>query len=153
MVDRFIRALGGETQGAMVVETAFVAPVLALLGLGAVDASMMISRQSELQQAVAEAAQIAIAATPDTQIERDAIAGVIRTSTGLTGPRAAQVSVGVKYRCGTATTLVSTNSCGATSAVSTYVDIAVSDSYTPIWQSFGIGAPIAITISRQIVIS
>lgn len=153
MPQGLISRLQQDRHGAMVVETAIVLPALVMLSLGAFDASKMIARQTELQQAVAEAAQIALASTPDTQSERDTIAGIIRTSTGLTGTKAQQVVIGVEYRCGTSTTLSTANTCGTTGAVSTYMTISVNDTYTPIWTGFGIGSPVSLTVSRKVVIS
>jgi Flp pilus assembly protein TadG len=146
----FLSRLRHDQHGSMVVETAIVVPVLAMLSLGAFDASRMIARQTELQQAVAEAAQIALASVPDTQTERDTIKSIIRTSTGLA---ATNVSVTARYRCGTATTLNTTNTCGASSAVSTYLRIAVTDTYTPVWNDFGVGSAMHYNVTRMVVIS
>lgn len=146
----FLSRLKGDRQGSMVVETAIVVPVLGMLSFGAFDASRIIVRQTELQQAVAEAAQIALASPPDTQSERDTIKGIIRTSTGLAADK---VTVTTQYRCGVTTTLVSTNTCDMTAGVTTYLRIVVTDTYTPLWNDFGIGSPINYNVNRMVVIS
>ena len=72
-----LRTLFRDTRGSMAIETAFIVPVLAVMSIGGFEVSGMVSRQSELQSAVAEAAQIAIASTPDEQSERNTIESVI----------------------------------------------------------------------------
>ncbi|NCU11657.1 MAG: pilus assembly protein, partial [Sphingomonadaceae bacterium] len=59
-----------ESDGAMVIETALVAPVLVLLSLGAFQISGVIARQTELQSAASEAAAIALASPPDSATKR-----------------------------------------------------------------------------------
>ena len=54
-VRRHLATLLRDTRGAMLIETAIVAPVLVLMSLGAFQVSTMVARQSELQSAVAEA--------------------------------------------------------------------------------------------------
>lgn len=147
---RLLSDLRRDIRGSMVIETAIIVPVLGMLSLGAFDASRIIARQTELQQAVAEAAQIALASTPDTQTERNTIASIIRTSTGLATNK---VTITNKYRCGTGTTLSDTNNCGTTGSVTTYLKIVVTDTYTPLWNDFGIGSAINYNVERMVVIS
>jgi Flp pilus assembly protein TadG len=147
---RNLDRLKQDQRGSMVIETAVIVPVLAMLSLGAFDASRMIARQTELQQAVAEAAQISLASTPDTQSERNTIKSIIQTSTGLA---TSNVTITNKYRCGALTTLSDTNNCGSSSAVTTYLKVVVTDTYTPLWNDFGIGSAINYNVERMVVIS
>lgn len=139
-----------DSRGSMAIETAFIVPVLAVMSIGGFEVSGMVSRQSELQSAVAEAAQIALASAPDTDSERATIKSIIMASAKLPSSK---VTLSNEYRCGTATTLVTgTSTCG-TSTVTTYLKIYVTDSYTPEWTKFGIGRPLTYRITRRVIVA
>lgn len=142
--------LGCDEHGSMAIETAFVAPILLLLSLGGFQASSMIARQTELQTAVSEAAQIALAAPPDTAAKRTTLRDIVKTSTGITNNN--NVLVTDEYRCGTTATRVATNTCGSGVAVTTYVKIAVTATYTPSWVEFGVGSPINYSVTRWVIV-
>jgi Flp pilus assembly protein TadG len=146
----FLPRLKRDERGSMVIETAIVVPVLAMLSLATFDASRMFSRQNELQQALAEAGQIALASKPDNSTKRDAIKSIIRTSTGL---GAHQVTVTNEYRCGSNSTVSATNNCGTSDVVTTYLKIVVTDSYTPVWTDFGIGSGFSFNVTRRIIVA
>jgi Flp pilus assembly protein TadG len=142
-------ALYRDDRGAMMIETAIVAPVLVLMSLGAFQVSQVIARQTELQGAMAEASAIAMTALPATSAQRTALKGVIVTSTELD---AAQVVVTEAYRCGSATTYVtSADQCVGTK-VANYVKIELNDTYTPTWTEWGIGSPIQFNVDRYVMI-
>ena len=147
---RLLAHLRHETRGTMVIETAIVAPVLVMMSLGAFDASRMVARQNELQQAVAEAGQIALASKPDTQAKRDTIKSIIRTSTGLA---ASNVTVTNEYRCNATATRVATNTCAGGDTVTTYLKIVVTDTYTPVWNDFGIGSALNYSLTRMVIVA
>lgn len=138
-------------RGSMAIETAFVAPVLVLLSLGGFQISQAVARQTELQTAVAEAAQIALAAPPDTTAKMTTLRDIIKTSTGITDNSKAVVTN--EYRCGTTATRVTTNTCGSGVAVTTYVKIAVTETYTPTWTAFGMGSPLNYTVTRWVIVA
>ena len=50
-----------DNRGAVVIETAIVAPVLALMGVGAFQVSQVVARQHELQTGADDAASMALA--------------------------------------------------------------------------------------------
>lgn len=138
-------------EGNMIIETAIVAPVLALMGLGALDVSALVAHQTELQSAVAEAAAIALAATPDNQTKIDTIKSVLLASGQL---QASEVTTSTVFRCGLATAYVSLPSACTTGAeISKFVRIRIVTSYTPFWTAYGIGGPIAQRLTRTIQIS
>lgn len=139
-------------EGAMAVETALVAPILLVLSLGGVEAGSMVARQSELQSAAAEALNIVQAAPPDTTGERTAIKNVLRASTGITATNG--VAVEEIWRCGTDTDFERSQAanCGS-SALSTYIEITLQETYTPTWTAFGIGSPVTYNVVRQVQIS
>jgi Flp pilus assembly protein TadG len=147
-----LNRLLADQSGAMAIETAIVAPILLVLSLGGVEAGSMVARQSELQSAAAEALNIVQATTPETESERTAIKNVLRASTGITATNG--VAVVEIWRCGTATTFERDQAadCGS-AAVSTYVEITLTETYTPTWTAFGIGSPLTYNVVRQVQIS
>ena len=135
----------------MAIETAVVAPVLAMMIVGTFEVSSMIARQVELQSAASEAEAIALAAKPDTAAKLATLKNVIMTSTGLS---AAHVTVTNKYRCSDAAVLVTTDTaCGSGVAVWTYVDMGLTTTYTPTWTHWGFGQPVDYNVRRQVMIS
>ena len=136
-----------DKRGSMAIETAFVAPVLVLLSLGGFQASQVIARQTELQTAAAEAAEIALAA-PTTSLTT--LRDIIKTSAGITNN--SQVLVTTEYRCGTTATRVTANTCGSGVTVTTYDKIVVTDTYTPKWTAYGIGSPISYSVTRWVIV-
>ena len=146
-----LRRLRADVRGAMLIETAIVAPVLILLSLGAFQVSTLVARQSELQSAVAEAEAIALASAPDTSAKMTTLQQVIMASTRLS---ANQVGVTNTYRCNNVQTFVSTKtSCAANARVSTYVRLQIQDTYSPTWTQFGVGSPIQFNPVRYVLVS
>ncbi len=145
------RDLWRDRGGTMAIETAIVIPALLALSLGAFDVSKMVARQVELQNAVSEAAQIALASTPDTSAKRTAIRDIIKTSTGITSD--ANVLVTNEYRCGSTATLQSSNVCGTGVALTTYLKIAVVDTFTPVWTAYGVGSAFNYGVTRRIIVA
>lgn len=146
-----LAALRANCAGAVVIEVAIIAPMLVLLSAGAFEASSMVARQSELQSAVSEATQIVIAASPETQDELDAIEDVVEESTGLADGK---VTLTPKFRCGTAATLVSASgTCADPATESAYIQIEISDTYTPLWTSFGFGSDLDYSIDQTVQVS
>jgi Flp pilus assembly protein TadG len=146
---RFLSCLRRDQRGAMMIETAIVAPVLILMSMGAFQISEVIARQSELQGAMAEASAIAVSAPPDTADERTVLKNIVVASTSLD---AADVSVSEKYRCGAATSYVDSDDSCAGSEVSTYVLIELNDTYTPVWTQWGFGEPIDFNVNRYVMV-
>lgn len=149
----FLNKLGRDCRGMMAVETAIVATVVALLSLGAFQVSTFVARQNELQGAAADAAAIALAAKPDTTTKLNTIKSILRTSTGLSTDR---VTVSYVYRCGTDSTLItSPSSCSqnGSNRLYTYVRIVLSDTYNPIWSSYGLGSGVNLRVDRTVQIS
>ena len=118
--------LRANESGSVVIETAFVAPILAILGFGAFEASMLVSRHNELQVAAAEAAAIVLARPPEDQTARNTIEGIVESSTGLAADK---VSFALKYRCNANTTLVNSDTaCGSSDVISEYIVVTMTDS-------------------------
>ncbi len=147
----FIHRLARDARGSMAIETAFIVPVLAVMSIGGFEVSGMVSRQSELQSAVSEAAQIAIASAPDEQSERNTIKEILMASADLPSSK---VMLSNEYRCGSNTALVtSVASCATSDSVTTYLKIFVTDRYTPEWTKFGIGRPLTYRITRRVIVA
>ena len=143
--------LARDRRGSMAIETAIVAPVLALMAVGAFQVSAMVARQSELQSAAAEAEAIALAAVPETQAQVDTIRNVIKASAGLTDD---QVTITRVYRCTNNTVYVtSAASCASGAEVSSFLRIAMTDKYVPQWTRLGIGRPITYRVTRTVQVS
>lgn len=143
--------LATDRRGSMAVETALVAPVLVLLGLGAFEVSMMVARQNELQSAAADAAAIVMAARPQTPAQFNAIGDVVRQSAGLTRD---EVSIAPVYRCGIEHGQVADPaSCGDHENVSTMLRISMTERYSPLWASFGVGGPLTFRVTRTVQLS
>lgn len=148
----FLARLARERRGAVVIETAIVAPALVLLSLGGFEVSNIVARQSEIQSAAAEAAQIALAAKPDEETEITTVKQVVMASTGLP---AGNVTLQTVFRCkdGPSGYVDTTDDCDEGSVAWQYLQITMSDTYTPIWTSFGVGAPIEFNVVRTVMVA
>jgi hypothetical protein len=151
MEGRALGCLSFDDRGGMVIETAIVAPVLALLSIGAFQVSMAVARQSELQSAAQIAGAIVLASNPDTEAEMITLKQVIMEETRL---NADQVSLTKVYRCNSDAAFVSGgNICSDDAEISTFVRITMTDSYTPQWTQLGMGGPIGYRVTRTVQVS
>jgi hypothetical protein len=131
------KQLKQDEKGAMVIESAFVLPILILLGLGGFEVSQMVAQGTEAQTALAEATAVTLATSPDTQDEIDTIEDIVEKSTGLADD---SVKFTKKFRCGTDADLVEDETnCTTGTIVAEFLEISVSQTYTPIWKKIGIG--------------
>lgn len=140
-----------DNRGAVVVETALVAPVLALMSVGAFQVSQAVARQHELQTGAGDAASLALAGWKQETGDITAVKAVIKRTLSLDDSK---VSVVRKFRCGTDTALVDDRAtCTAGTIVTSYIQIRLTDTYTPIWSDFGVGSPINYDVRRLVVVS
>ena len=147
----FGRSFRRDQRGAVIIETAFVAPVLALLGLGAFQVSQAVARQHELQSGADDAAAMALAGWKDDAAQVTALKSVLKSTLNLTD---AQVTITHKYRCGVTVAYVDVKTaCAAGTVVATYLRIALTDTYTPTWAKFGMGSPLNYNVTRTVVLS
>lgn len=144
-----LRQLARNQRGAVLIETAIVAPVLILMSLGAFQVSEIVARQTELQEAAAQAASIAMAAAPDTAAKRTVLKNVIVAQTGLDE---SQVTITEKFRCGTASTYVDSASSCVGVKVANFVLIQLDDAYNPIWSEFGVGGTLFFNVDRYVMV-
>lgn len=147
---KLLARLARDERGAMLIETAFIAPVLILMSLGAFQVSQVVARQTELQEAAAQASSIAMAAAPDTAEKRTVVKNVIVASTGLAADK---VTITEKFRCGTDTAFLdSASSCTFGVKVANYVLIQIDDTYTPVWARWGFGSALTFNVDRYVMV-
>ena len=145
---RWLAMLVDDERGTTLIETAIVAPVLVTMALGSYDVSHMIARQHELQSGAADVEGIVFAVSTGTATDTVKIKQVLVATLGLT---TSQVVVAKVYRCGITTALVtSSSSCASGTKVSTYVKVSLTDSYSPTWTNFGVGAPLNYNVVRTV---
>lgn len=144
------RSLFTDNAGSTVIETALVLPPLLIMSMGTFEVSRMVARQNELQKAANEAGDVVLASIPDTDAKRTALQQVLMTSTGLT---ADHVTVAQVYRCSGGTTFVSVVT-ACTSGYSTYIQVTLTDTYTPAWTAIlKLGSSANYNIVRQVQIA
>ncbi len=147
-IGKLFARLSDDTAGAMVIETAIIAPVLVLMSLGTFQVSGIVARQTELESAAAEGAAIALAKAPDTTAKQTTLQQVIMASTGLP---ASKVTVSQVYRCNATTSYVTVTSSCSTGVISVYIKLYLTDTYTPAWTRFGVGSPITYRVTRYVL--
>ena len=136
-------------RGVMAIESVIVAPVLALFALGAFQVGSMVSRQQELQSAASDVEAIILAATQsDTAIDSTAIEDVVENSLDLDED---QVILAQRFRCGDGA-LAETVTCDPDVRRYEFVLVQLTDTYTPFWAEYGVGAPVTYTVNRTIQI-
>jgi Flp pilus assembly protein TadG len=140
-----------DARGAVIIETAIAAPVLALLGLGAFQVSQAYARQHELQTAADDAASMALAGWDSDTGDTNAIKEVLKRTLTLTD---SQVTILRKFRCNTDAAYVDARTdCASDAIVTPYLRIQLTDTYTPMWTDFGMGEPIVYNVQRTVLVS
>lgn len=143
----------GDQRGTMAIETALIAPLLALMALGVFEVTMIVSREQQLQSAANEASEIILAAAGGSGINSTDLETIIETSLGV-----GNVTIVDRYRCGTATALTSSiptpsSGCPASTQVYSYVQLTMTDTYVPMWTKFGVAEAIHYTVVRTVQVS
>lgn len=133
--------------GTMAIETAVVAPVLALMAIGVFEAGTLVSRQQELQSSASEAEGIILAAAAGAGTDSAKIEQVIEHSLSLDPD---QVSLEQRFRCDMAETMTDDGTaCDPERPIYRYVVLHVTDTYTPVWTWFGM-KPHTYNIERTV---
>ncbi len=155
---RFVR----EDRASVLIETAFVAPILVALTLGGVELGSMFAKQTELQQVASNAMEIVLTSAPKTESEGAATIAQVRayaaSYTGLTPttsstPSVGQVAVFRRYRCGNNSERQATYGCSNTSqTISTFIIIYMRATYQPVWVNYGIGHAMTFNVRRSVQI-
>ena len=144
-----------DERGSMAIETALITPLLALMALGVFEVSAIVSREQQLQSAANEASEIILAAAGGSGINSSDLEDIIETSLGLGDP---QLAIDDRYRCGTSATLTSampspSTGCAASEQIYSYVQLTLTDTYTPMWTNFGVSDPIVYNVVRTVQVS
>ena len=146
----FLHRLASREDGTALIETAIVAPVLIMLALGTFEVSAMVARQSELQSSAEQATEIALAVVPDTAAEIDQLKTTLEESSGLS---AARITLKLQYRCGSNPTLSDEVPACSDDSLNTYISIAMTDEYQPVWTQFGFAKSFEYAVNRTVQIS
>jgi len=144
------RALLRDRRGTMAIETALVAPLLAGLALGAFDASMLVAREQQLQSAANEASEIVLAAAGGTGIQSNELEDILESSLNL---QDAQLTLAPQYRCGTDAVSTVLPACPSGKQLYTFVQLTVTDTYSPVWTNFGIGEDVNFDVVRTVQVA
>ena len=76
---------------------------------------------------------------------------IIKESVGL---KTNQIKVSRFFRCNANTNTVSSSeSCAEDDVVSSYIEIEITDTYTPLWTEFGVGEPVTFDVERTVQLS
>lgn len=155
-IAKSVRQFAGDRAGSVVVETAFVAPMLVLMSIGSFEVSHMVARQHELQSGAAEAEAVALAANMGAETNAPALEDMLEANLGLDDD---EVTVTIVYRCNANDYLVnSADYCGGgeeddDTVISRYVRLQLSDTYTPIWAKIGVGKDLTYSVDRMVQLS
>lgn len=149
-----LRSMLRDVRGSMAIETALIAPVLAAMTLGTFEVSSMLSRQQQLQSAANEASEIILAASAGSGISSGDLKTIIVSSLGL---QSNQLTIVARYRCDDSSTLLTTvptgGACPSSKPVYQYVQLTLTETYTPFWANFGFGTPVNFDIVRTVQIA
>ena len=146
------RFLLADQRGAVIIELAMVAPVMALLAIGVVDMSNAFSRKLALEQGAQRAIEKIMQTTDDTTVEATLANEAVCQVNGMNSNGSCKSSpittsnVTVTYRLectdsGGAVTVQSNTdattfngyTCASGSSAARYISINVTDKYTPIF--------------------
>jgi Flp pilus assembly protein TadG len=139
-----------DAVGTMAIETALIAPLLAMMALGVFEVSRIVSREQQLQSAANEASEIILAAAGGSGIASTDLEDILETSLGL-DPN--DLVIAARYRCATGSISTTVPNCGTGQQLYTYAHLTVTASYSPMWTNFGVGSPINYSIQRTVQIS
>ena len=132
-------------RGVAAIEFGLTLPILLAMTLGVYDASQLIARRIDYQQALTEAAGLAIA-QPAQAIKYDYMKSMIASAASL--PVSA-VSVTSEMRCdGVVVTGLMCPENGDERAL--YVRMSISATYVPTWSFFAAGRSLPISITRVV---
>ena len=137
---RRLATLAREESGAVIIELALVAPILAVMVIGVADISTAYGKKLELEQAAQRAiekvAQTTGADTPENTIKTEAVCQYNGTTSGgacLTdGISASDVTVTYTLTCDGAEQAYDTD-CAGTALEVRYIEAAVVDTYEPMF--------------------
>lgn len=142
---RLLADIRRHEAGVAAIEFCLTLPVLLALTLGVYDVSQLVARRLDFQQALTEAAGLAIA-QPAQAINHEYLKSVVATAAKVP---ASAVTVASELRCDdvVTTTMICPQN-GDERAL--YVRMSINASYVPTWSHFSIDRPIAMAITRVV---
>jgi Flp pilus assembly protein TadG len=153
-IGKFFQGALRDNTATMAIETAIVAPVLALLALGGFEASALVAHKSELESAAAEAAAIVRASPPADAAARATIRSVVQTSIDPKEKNPYDVvTVSEVYRCRSDAYVTVKPTCASDADLSTYIELKITDKYVPKWTEFGVGGPVDYVVVRRVLVA
>ena len=151
MARSFLSLFLRDERGTFAIETVLVIPLLVLMALGTYEVSSVVSRQQELQSAASEAEMIILSAANGAGVSSEDLKTIIKSSVGLTDT---QLTLEAQWRCDDAETKETDPSeCDISEPISEYVKLTLTDTYTPIWTTYGVGSPFSYTVERTVQVS
>ncbi|ANY20685.1 TadE-like protein [Tsuneonella dongtanensis] len=142
-----LKMLARCSRGTAVIETAFVAPILAVMAVGIFEMGTMVQKQQELQSAASEAEAIILAAAAGTGVTSTKLKSMLSTSTGIPLDK---ITLDARYRCGNNTNLRTDNACPTGQRAYEFVQATFRATYTPTWTEFGFGNSFNYVVVRTI---
>lgn len=142
-----LRGLFACTRGTAVIETAIIAPVLAIMAMGTFEMGLIVQKQQELQSAASEAEAIILAAAAGSGVSGTKLKSMLASSTKI--PEA-DITLTPKYRCGNQATLSDTASCPSGQQMYSFVQATFVGSYSPTWKKFGLGDTFSYSVTRTV---
>ena len=136
---RLLRSLRRDNSGAVLIEFAFVSPILALMAVGAIDMSNAFGKKLQLEQAAQRSIEKVMQTTGELTVEQTIAAeavcqynGTNENGTCKTAPiTTANVTVTHRLECnGTVTT---DPDCASGQTESRWIQVVVRDNYQPMF--------------------
>ena len=145
----FFQQLGRDRRGVSVVELALVAPVLAMMLLGMVDASLLVQRQLELQEATAQLANIAAASIPTaTNLSDFRVVGA-----RLADVPEERVTLSLGIRCNSGAIQPTSAACNTGEQRSTILSIRLTDQFSSNHGGVGFLPTINLRVAREVQVA
>ena len=143
--------LSGDERGTFAIETVLVVPLLAVMALGVFEVSNVVSRQQELQSAASEGEMIILSAANSSGVSSAGLKTIISSSVGLD---ADQLTLQAQWRCDAEEAKTDDpTDCDITKPISEYIQLTITDTYTPVWTKYGVGTPFNYTVVRTVQVS
>lgn len=138
-----------DCSGTALIETAIIAPVLILLCVGGFEVATMVEKQSRLQSTAELATEIVMVTNPDTEAERVAVESELAGSLSSSGT----IEVNFRYRCGEGAVSDTLPADCEPKQLATYLHVALTDWYEPLWSQWGVGTPFEYDVQRTVQVS
>lgn len=143
-VPKILRRLKASERGVAAIEFCLTLPVLLALTFGAYDVSRMVAKRIDYQQALTEAAGLAIAFPPQGSVDY-----LVNAAAAAASVPATSVVVTRRVECNG--TLVTTATCGdPTQEQAIYVSFRISATYVPSFSHFSVDASVPMTVTRTV---